>query len=80
MRSAERRKEVVECVLVRDIDGGEPQTPLSLVAIEEVVVADGRVEQASRRDARGVLVVVLSIGSRNADQTGSELRCQAGRG
>ena len=73
MRSAEGRKEIVECVLVRDIDGGKPQAPSALIASEEIVVADGGVEQAARRDARRVLVVVFGVGSRDADQLGSEL-------
>ena len=71
--SAERRKEIVESVFVRDVDGGEPQAPFALLASEEIVVADGGVEQASRRDARWVLVIVLGVGSRNANEVGCEL-------
>ena len=71
--SAERRKEIVESVFVRDVDGGEPQAPFALLASEEIVVADGGVEETSRRDARWVLVVVLCVGRRDAYQAGSEL-------
>ena len=79
MRSAEGREEVVKGVLVGDIDGSEPKAPFALVAMEEVVVPDGGVEQAARGDARRVVVVILGVGRRNADQVGSELRGQARR-
>ena len=61
MRAAEGREEVVERVLVGDVDCSELETHLVLIAAEDVVVPDGNVEKASRRDARWVLVVVLRI-------------------
>ena len=73
VRSTESRKEVVQSVLVRDVYGSEPKAPFALVAVEEVVIADRGVEEASRRDARRILVIILSPGRRDADQTGSEL-------
>jgi len=72
--------ELVERIFVRDVDGGEAKTPFALVAVENVVVADGGIEQAARRDPRRVLVVVLGVGRRDADPAGSELRGEAGCG
>ena len=61
VRAAEGREEVVECVLVGQVDRCELQTHLVLVTAEDVVVSDRNVEQASRRDTRWVLVVVLRV-------------------
>ena len=61
VRAAEGRKEVVECVLVGQVDRCELETDLVLVAAEQVVMSDGNVEKASRRDTRWVLVVVLRV-------------------
>src|SRR4029077_3585309 len=61
VRAAEGGKEVVQSVFVGDIDGRELQTHLVLVATEDVVVSDGNIEQASRRDTRRILVVVLRV-------------------
>ena len=41
MRSAKRREEVIQRILVGDVDSRQSQTPLVRVAVEEVVVADG---------------------------------------
>ena len=54
MRSAEGGKEVVERVLFVTLTAGKPETPLVPVAVEEVVFADGGIEEASRRNARWV--------------------------
>ena len=63
VRSAESGKEVVERLLVGQVDHGQAGAPLVLVAVEEIVVADGDVEQAARRDARRVVVVVFGAGA-----------------
>ena len=47
VRSAEGGEKVVECVFVGDIDSSEAHAPLVLVAVEEVVFADGGVEEAA---------------------------------
>ena len=74
MRAAEGGKEVVERVLIGDVDCSELQTHFVLIAPEEVVMSDGNVEKASRRDARWVLVVVLCIRLRYLQKSGPELR------
>jgi len=61
VRAAEGREEVVERVLVGDVDCSELETHLVLIAAEDVVVPDGNVEKATRRDPRRVLVIVLRI-------------------
>ena len=75
VRAAEGGEEVVEGVLVGDVDGGEAQAPLVLVAVEEVVLAEGGVEEVARGDAGRVLVVVLGAGSGDVDQVGGD--CEA---
>src|ERR1700745_1874132 len=61
VRAAEGGKKVVKSVLVCDVDGRELETHLVLIAPEQVVMSDGNIEQASRRDTRWVLVVVLRV-------------------
>src|SRR5262249_42842731 len=67
VRSAERRQEVVERFLVRQVDHRESQAPLVAIAAEQVVVADADIEQMSWRDAWRILVVVLGTVGRNLD-------------
>src|SRR5450755_2893109 len=74
MCPAERGKEVVERIFVRNVDGCEPQAHLVLVALEYVVMPDRDIEQVSRRDARRILVVVLRVRRRHLQQTRPELR------
>jgi hypothetical protein len=74
VRAAEGGKEIVECVLVGQVDRRELEAHLVLIAVEEVVMSDGNVEKASRRDTRWVLVVVLCIRLRYLQKSGPELR------
>ncbi len=69
VRAAEGGEEVVQGVLVGDVDGGEAQAPAAvLFAAEEVVLSDGEIEEVAWSDARRVLVVVLGVGRRDADE------------
>ena len=61
VRTAEGGKKVVQGVLVCDVDGCELETHFVFIAAEEVVMSDGNIEQASRRDTRRILVVVLRV-------------------
>ena len=61
VRAAKGGKKIVQSVLVCDVDGRELETHLVLIAAEQVVMSDGNVKQASRRDTRRVLVVVLRV-------------------
>ena len=56
VRPTEGRQEVVECGFVRQVDDGKSQTPLMVIAVKEVVIADGSVKQMSRRDACWIMV------------------------
>src|SRR5664280_2505650 len=47
VRAAKRRQKVVQGILVRQVDRRQLQTPLVPVALEEVVVADSKVKEAS---------------------------------
>ena len=80
VRSAEGGKEVIQRVFVANIDSSEAQAPLVLVAVEEVVFADGGVEEASRGDALWVGVVVSGIRGGDVDEAGGELRGETNAG
>ncbi len=58
MRSAERGKEVVERGLVCQVDGGETQAPLVVVAVEEIVFAHAGVKQVARSNAGWIEVLI----------------------
>jgi len=45
--AAEGGEEVVEGVFVGEVDGGEAEAPLVLVAVEEIVLANGGVEEVA---------------------------------
>jgi hypothetical protein len=62
VRPAERGKEVVERVHVRDVDGGELQAPFVAVTAEEVAITDGHVKKVSRGNTGRVLVITLGTG------------------
>ena len=68
MRSAERRQEVIERVLIRNIDKVHLQAPLVTVSTEQIVVTKRQVEQVSWRDALWVVVVILRIWRRDRHQ------------
>ena len=61
VRAAEGGEEVVECVFVSDVDGGEAKAPLVAVTLEEVFLTDGEVEEAPFRNARRMMIVVLRV-------------------
>ena len=44
MCSAESRKEIVECNLVRDVNRSQAKTPLVFVSAKEIVVTNGDIE------------------------------------
>ena len=68
MRAAERRQEVIERVLVRQIDRRQLQADFVLVASEHVVVSDRKIKDMPGRNAWRVLVVVLGTRQGNLQQ------------
>jgi hypothetical protein len=68
VRSAEGGEEVIERVFVSNVYSGKTEAPFVFVAAEQVVVTDRSVEKTAWRNPRRVLVVVLGVGSRNADK------------
>src|ERR1700733_12023193 len=75
--AAERREEVIQCVLVCDVYARQAQTPSVPVTFEDVVFANGGVEEIARSNALWVLVVVSCIRGRDVDQVGGQLCCRA---
>jgi len=78
VRPAEGRKEVIQRRLVSHVDGGKRKTPFVMIALEQVVVAHGKIEQVTRRNTRRIPIIVLGVDRWDLDKAGSELRCQAG--
>src|SRR5205085_11359866 len=64
VRSAERRQEVIERGLIRQVDDREAQAPLVVVAMEEVVISHAGVEQVAWGDPRRIVIVTLRSRSR----------------
>ncbi len=81
VRSAKRGEKVVERFLVGDIDDRHSRAPPKAIAVKQVVVSQGNVEQIARRDAWRVLVIVLGAIGRDADpdSAGSDWTGAAGR-
>ena len=76
MRAAERGQEVIQRVLVGHVDRREVDVRLVVLLVEDVVLAQGHVEQAARRDARRVVVVVRRSRGRECSPD-SSLYCEA---
>ena len=70
MRSAERAQEVVKRLFVGQVDYRKTKAPFVTIAMEQIVVADGEVEQVARRNARRILVVVFRAICRNRNAVG----------
>ena len=64
VRPAEGRNEIVECVLVRHIDGSQCKTPFVTFSFEQVVVAHRYIKEVTRRDSRRIMIVVFCSGCR----------------
>src|SRR5207302_704329 len=79
VRTAERRKEIIQRDLVCDVDSGESQSHLFVFRAKQIVGAHAKVEQAARRDARRIGVIILSAVRRNSDPQGATVRRSASR-
>src|ERR1700689_4282525 len=73
MRAAAGGKEVIHGGLVGRFDGGQVKGPFVMHIAEDVVLADGGVEEVARRNALRVLIVVACTGRGDAEQTGRVL-------
>jgi hypothetical protein len=71
--AAERGKEVIQRVFIGDVDTGQLQAPAVCVAFEEVVIADGRVEETPRSNARWAVVVIPGAWRGYAEKARTEL-------
>ena len=69
MCSAKGREKVIKRVIVGQIDCGQLNANLVSIAVKQVVVSDGNVEQVSRSDTRRVLIVVLCSRCWDADES-----------
>src|ERR1700756_4170671 len=55
--AAKGRQEIVKRNFVGDIDRGYTKAPLVLVAMKDIVLSDGNVEQVARRNTRRIVIV-----------------------
>ena len=78
MCAAERRKEVIQRVFIGDVDPGQLEAPSVSVAFEEIVVANGGIEEIAWLDPLRILVVISFI--RAGIFTRFEVYCEAGHG
>ena len=74
MGAAERRKKVVECVLVGQVNNGHLSGPLVFFGVEQIVIAYCEIEQMSRCDPWWIMVVVFCAWCGDGDESGSILR------
>lgn len=70
MRAAERGKEIVQRVLVRQIHCRQLQAHLVPLSVKQIVVSDRKIEQVPRRNPRRILVGILGPGRWNRGQSG----------
>ena len=80
MCAAEGGKKVVQHIVIRDVNGGELQADFVFISVKQVIVPDGEIEQVAGRDTLRIVIIVLGSGCRHFDESGSELRSQAGTG
>src|ERR1700723_3366743 len=77
VRATEGGEEVIECVFVGDVDASEAEAPFVFIAIEEIVLADGEIEEAALLNAGRMMVVILRSGCRDGYKFRGELRGKA---
>ena len=77
MRSAESGQEIVEGVFVRQVDDFQASAPLVLIAMKQIVVTHGNIEETTLANAGRVVVVILGAGRRDSYEVGTILRCGA---
>ena len=65
MGPAEGGQEIVKHVRVAQINDLELSTPAISITVKQIVVADRKVEQIARGDARRIMIVILGSGRRN---------------
>ena len=68
MGAAECRQKVIQSIIVAQVDDGKLCAPSILVALEQIVISPGNVEEMPRRNARWIVIVILRIGRRHAGQ------------
>jgi hypothetical protein len=63
VRSTKGGEKVVERRFVGDVDGAHLQAPLVAVAVKQVVVPHGHVEEVAGRDSRRIMVIIFGSGA-----------------
>ena len=79
MCAAKGGEEIVEHIFVGQIDHLDLGAPQISIAVKNVVMADGHVEEVSGRDARRVMVGILGAGRGYLNQGRAELRGETNR-
>ena len=77
MRSTKRRKKIVERVIIGQVNGRQLHTYFTFVAVKQIVVSDGEIENIPRGDTRRIAVIILRVRRRDLDQRRGESRRRA---
>jgi hypothetical protein len=67
--SAEGGEEVVERDFIRHVDDRDASAPFVLVTMEQIVIAQTEIKKVARRNALGIVVIVLCPWRRNFYQS-----------
>ena len=68
VRTAERRQEVIQGILVGDVDGSQVEVDLVVLLVKDVVFSQRCVKKVAMLNAGWVVVVVACAGSGNIDE------------
>ena len=60
MRSSESRKEVIKRPLIGDVNGAKMNAPLVTITAKEVVMPHSQIKKMPWRNARRIVIIVLS--------------------
>ena len=71
MRAAKGGQKVIERIIVREVDYRDLCTPFVFIAMEDVVMPDGEIEEMTRCNPGRIVIVVFGTGRRYADQGGA---------
>jgi hypothetical protein len=66
--AAEGGQDVIQRFFVGEIDDLKLGAPFITIAMEQIVVSDGGVEQIPRCDARRIMIVILGSRCRDLEQ------------
>lgn len=76
MRSTERRKKVVERILIRQIHRRQLRAPLVLLSMKKIIIPNRQIKHIPRSNPGRIVIIILRPRRWHADQAAPELRRQ----